>query len=387
MGFITTSCSRNNEPIDDTIKENCKRTVLLYAVASNSLYTNLISDKSEILESAKYWDTDKFNFLVYQVIPERYNEDPILLKVSKNKINNTEEIVFDTLKTYDRETYSTDPARLEEVINDAKTYAKADDYGLILWSHGSAWTPESSDHVVPEGTDGTSSSSKVLRAFGQDIYRSKEDWFEIDELADAIPDGMFSFIWFDSCYMSNIETIYEFRNKCKTFIGYPTEINAKGMPYDQTMPYVMQETPDFIAAAMATYNYYDLNSLPVTIAVLDMTKIEQLADATKNLYSNFSKVSTYGLLKYSRGSKYYYDFYDYSRRVDATNSDTTLIDSFTQALNDFTVFKAASSRGFNGGLIDAEIYSGISTHVYTGIDSENENYYRNLDWYKRVYPQ
>jgi hypothetical protein len=93
------------------------------------------------------------------------------------------------------------------------------------------------------------------------------------------------------------------------------------------------------------------------------------------------------LLKYSRGSKYYYDFYDYSRRVDATNSDTTLIDSFTQALNDFTVFKAASSRGFNGGLIDAEIYSGISTHVYTGIDSENENYYRNLDWYKRVYPQ
>lgn len=68
-------------------------------------------------------------------------------------------------------------------------------------------------------------------------------------LADAIPDGVFDFIWFDACYMSGIETAYELRDKCDTFVAYPTEVYTPGMPYNLTIPYILKETPDLKSAA------------------------------------------------------------------------------------------------------------------------------------------
>ncbi|MCI1647799.1 MAG: clostripain-related cysteine peptidase [Bacteroides sp.] len=36
---------------------------------------------------------------------------------------------------------------------------------------------------------------------------------EIDQLADALPDHVAEYIWFDVCLMESVEALYELRNK------------------------------------------------------------------------------------------------------------------------------------------------------------------------------
>ena len=59
---------------------------------------------------------------------------------------------------------------------------------------------------------------------------------------------------------------------------------------------------------------------------------------------------------------------------------------FTEALDAMTLYKAVSSKDFNGFPFDTEVYSGLSCHYLDPeVISPAEDYYRTLDWYKRVY--
>lgn len=117
---------------------------------------------------------------------------------------------------------------------------------------------------------------------------SNRDYINVDELADAIPDSRFETIWFDCCYMAGIEVIYQFRNKCRTFVGYPTEVWLEGMPYDMTLPFLMKTVPDITGAARTFFDYYNEVRDPVTVTVVDMSKLEPVADAAKAVYASGS---------------------------------------------------------------------------------------------------
>ena len=69
MSLLTVAgCDSNNDgpkPYDGPTK----RAVLLYAVASNNLYSNLRSDKAEIIKAANNMNLDGLSMLVYQVAP------------------------------------------------------------------------------------------------------------------------------------------------------------------------------------------------------------------------------------------------------------------------------------------------------------------------------
>lgn len=379
------SCEKTKSPDEEERKS--KMTLLVYAVVSD---LNLESDKAEMIKGASNLDLDENHLLVYQVYK---TGNPQLLELVRNQDGQPE---FRTAKTFDREQYSTDPKRISTVIDEVLTQWKAQEYGMIFWSHGTGWTPSFSNHGETRSDDNTISfTMPSLSSFGSDTDLEKDpgytDKTDIDELALALPDHIFTYIWFDACYMGGIETVYQLRDKADIIVGMPTEDPGNGMPYHLTIPYLLRSNPDCESAAKEFFNFYETgadNSWDrATIGVYDMAFIEPVADFCRNAYFGAATPSSTGLQIYSRGKNGpFYDFGQYTLRMATTSASSNDERDFQVAMDKFVIYKAATKYDFAGREILPEYYSGLSCHLYDPEDnSEATNYYRSLDWYKRVY--
>ena len=186
---------------------------------------------------------------------------------------------------------------------------------------------------------------------------------------------------------------YQLRNKCETFVSYPTEIMAEGLPYDKVIPKIIGSSPDRIGAARALYEYYVGKSTPeaVSVAVMDMSQIEDVAAAARDIFmSGENRPSEVGLQNYSRlRSTPYYDFGQYLREyANSSGSSDLMKEKLKSALDKFVVFSAASEKDFNypvGKPINKDNFSGLSIHNFLNLSSARDDYYRKLDWYQRVW--
>ena len=397
--FLMTSCIDGpNDP--QKHKGPAQSTLLIYAVATNSLTGNLVSDKNEMLKVAKDIDLSSNNVLIFET-QYKYLEDYTrvgnvrLLKLAKAQ--DADGYTWETVKDFNDGVASLDPSRVSEIITYVKENFEAENYGLVFWSHSTASQPYFDDTAKTEtyniNPQTYSVSLPMQYSFGQDLTVSAGDPYyqiNVDVLADAIPDNMFNFIWFDSCYMSNIETIYQFRNKCKTYVGYPTEVLDDGLPYHYVLPYMVGRNPDLVHAAELFFNYYS-NSFG-TIAVVDTENLENLVDFCKGYYGKHN-ISSSSIMKYSRYSTGpFYDFGDYSKAMGSGSGNEIPEEEWNKILEQCVLYKATTSGSLLGLSIKADRFSGISTHLYSFLEegseikeSMNEKYYKSLDWYKAVF--
>lgn len=399
MAVFSLFCSCVNHGDEPKPKEPSSSTILVYAVATNSLTGNLVSDKNEMIQAAQNIDLNKNNILVFET-QYKYQEDNTrvgnvnLLKLVKNKATNG--YSWEIVKDYNDGIASLNPSRISEIINYVTENYTAENYGLVFWSHSTASQPYSPNNYSLASYAGNENSNLVslpgFYSFGQDVpvgSGSPDYQINVDDLAAAIPDNIFNFIWFDSCYMSNIETIYQFRNKCNTFVGYPTEVLDNGLPYQNVLPYMTGKNPDLIKAAELFYQYYS-NSFG-TIAVVDTKKLDKLVDFCRGFY-NFSNVPSYSLMKYSRYfTGPFYDFGDYSKALAAKN-DMEISEELNKALDECILYKAITKGSLPDLTLYEQRFSGISTHLYAFPEEGNETdessvekYYKSLDWYKAVF--
>lgn len=372
LSLSLSSCHKDKK--EEPAPSKTKRTVLIYAVAANNLQGDLVSDKNEMIKGAPDVKglTQDVRVLLYSVASQAATEST-LSELTQDAAGKWQ---FSTLKSYDRNTFSTDPDRIREVITDLREKAPADKYGLIFWSHGTGWIPNFSDHQVPEGQK---------RSYGMDKYAGITDYCDIHELASAIPDRMFDYIWFDLCYMMGIEVAYQLRDKCDFIAGYPTEDWSMGMNYDATLPLLAAESPDLPGAAKIFYDYYSSRDMAVTVTVAKTEPLHRLADAAKAIYSaGLRPESAVGLQNYSRLKTGLYDFGQFtSKYLYPLNRDVgTLQQTFDEALADVMVYGGCSSKDFWGNLnaFDPECYSGFSCHFPGSASQEMEDYYETLDW-------
>lgn len=383
------SCSgeKEDEPAKPvSAKDNTKRTVLIYAVASNNLASYLRYDKEEMIKAApniKGLGSD-VRVLLYSVASQSATE-ATLSELTKDAYG---EWNFTDIRSYDRNTFSTDPERMRQVYADLKEEAPAKKYGLVFWSHGTGWVPNFTDHEVPSSAGVPS----IQKSYGMDKYQGVTDYCDIDELADALPDRMFDYIWFDCCYMMGIETVYQLRDKCDYVGGYPTEDWSPGMNYDETLPLLAAATPDLAGAGKAFFDYYNDQNLAVTVAVMKTDGLEQLAKTASEIYSYGSRPeSASGMQNYSRLKTAMYDFGQFTKAYldesDAWTKD--LLDDFDSALKNITVYARCSPKDFNTpsqNAFDPEAYSGLSCHFPGTSDSKSETYYNSLDWTQETHP-
>ncbi len=376
--LLGTSCHKD-EPAPK--KKVMARTVLVYAVASNNLQSYLVSDKEEMIQAAPnvVGLGDNVKVMLYSVA-SRNSEEATLAELKKNAAGEWD---FETIKTYDRETFSTDPERMSSVFADVKDMSPSQNYGLIFWSHGTGWLPNFSDHNVPK-------SDSRKRSFGTDTFSSVTDYCDIDELAEAIPDGMFDYIWFDACYMMGIEVAYQLRNKCDFIAGYPTEDWNPGMNYDSTLPMLATPEPDLSGAADSFFHYYYDSYMSVTVTVARTEGLEKLAQAAAAIYEAGERpVTAYGLQNYSRLMYGMYDFGQYTCAYLSGNkkNDTALAYEFQSALAEVLVSAHCSETDFNGrDSYNPDIYSGFSCHFPNTSNTKREEYYESLDWTQATHP-
>lgn len=379
FSFCLSSCRDDIGP--ETKKPS--RTLLIYAVASNNLESYLEKDMEEMIEAAPSVDGlgSNINVLLYSVTKSSTSVATLysLAKTSSG------EWTFQPLRTYDRDTFSTDPQRMNEIYSAARELAPADTYGLILWSHGTGWIPEFYSH------GGTRTG--MQRSFGWDSYQGVTDKCDLIELADAIPAGMFDYIWFDACYMMGIEVAYQLRDKCDYIGGYPSEDWSPGMNYDSTLPMLAAYKPDLEGAAKSFYDYYSDSNMAVTVTLVATDGLDRLADAAADVYAAGSRPSSSsGLVDYGRyPCRGLYDFGQFSEAYfcDSPSSDESdLLTRFKSALSDVVVFGGCSSKDFNGkdGVFSPQRYSGFSCHFPGTSDNASEEYYLNLDWTKATNP-
>lgn len=379
-------CSSCDKEMNEPKPKEQSRTVLIYAVASNNLSSYLDKDMEEMIVAAPSVKGlgDNVRVLLYSVASKNASEATIA-ELSKNYDGSYD---FKTLKSYDRETFSTDPKRMSEVFADLRQMAPANNYGLIFWSHATGWLPDFSAHQLPG----------MQKSFGWDTYENTTDKCDIIELADAIPDRMFDYIWFDACYMMSIETAYQLRDKCDYIGGYPTEDWSPGMNYDSTLPLLTAVEPDLVGAGKSFFDYYNDSNMAVTVSVIATKGLENLAAASSEIYSKGTRPeSAFGFQDYGRSPyRGLYDFGQFTRAYLPSNSDNddnddnaeNLNTAFSKALEDVLLYGGCTSKDFYGNInaFDPDIYSGMSCHFPDTFSEAQEEYYRRLDWYQATKP-
>ena len=286
-------------------------------------------------------------------------------------------------------------------INMMSTEAPADRYGMVMAGHGQAWIQREALKTPNGGISafGTTFSewtpapgSEATRAYGENNTQ-----YDITEIAEAIElsDITLDYILFDACFMSNIETIYDLRNSANYIIASPCEIMGRGFPYERTLPHMFADngmSTDYIKAAESYYIYYRDEyvgqSRCGSIAVIDCSKIEPLADITAEIvdwkrYYDRKELQTY------EGQKEHY-FFDFGQWANVVAKDEESAHAFNEQFNKVIIAKYSlesfySAYGTYGTYpIDLDVYSGMTTSVPT-----ESSYFYNMketNWYQHLRP-
>jgi hypothetical protein len=165
-------------------------TVLIYWAVDNDLYKFSLP----YLNQFKALPTgDKLNlFLEYDYPDKRPSERFINFKLIE-KIGEKD---------------SANPKTLSEFIKYGLTSFPADEYILIIASHGSNWSG-----LIEDRSSKNYMSLKNLRK-------------ALKVGSDLLPDKKFDLIIFDACRMSYLETIYVIGDQAKLFLGSPFDLNG-----------------------------------------------------------------------------------------------------------------------------------------------------------------
>ena len=351
-----TSCGGDSK---DEPEASAPRSVLVYMLADNSLGGRNYdyADLNEMVEGAREGALGQSRLLVYHA-PR--GENPSLKEVTANGIN--------VIKTYDRETSSASSGRMSQAIADFKSHAPADNYGLILWSHGSGW--------LQNGMEPPTASAK---SFGDDRGYA----MNVTTLATVLDGENFDYVYFDCCYMGGVEVAYELRGVTDHIIASAIELPANGMPYDQNLRYLTARQPKLREAAATTFAYYDSQSgedRTCAISLIDTSALDDLASATREVYeSSNGLIDGFRPQPFMVGSCYLFDFAHYAESMKA---DQSKLDRFDTALKRAVVYHASTPSIWE--MVDIKHHCGLSTFILDEADDATYRNYNQLSWYGDV---
>lgn len=382
--FAFAGCDNDKGP-DNPVLTTKNRTVIAYMVADNNLYSYA---PQNINKMERVWSSSFDGYIVVYLYPTvatsasgtDYDDRPRLLLIQEDlddtKINSR------VLKYYDRSQNPNDPETLKLVIQDAKQLAPADNYGLVMWSHGSGWLPGGGplkNQLQGDSQGGLGdvlSESSLLAeelpetsigySFGEGGYTYNTP-MEIDDMARALGETgtKFDFLLFDACHMAGIEVAYQLRNVADYFIGSAAEIWGFGFPYDQVVGHMMDTRANIRRIAEEYYNYYanlqigNISYRDATIIAVDNSKLADVAAEVKKL-TDIPITGTFtASQQYGRGTRYSNAFHDLTDLLQTAWGAASLT-GYNEAMSRAVVYKAATPSFFG---IPNVTYSGFSCYI------------------------
>lgn len=365
------SCSKSDsDPSVNPVETN--RTVLVYIAANNSLGVNGNDEKdlSEMKRAVLNGALGTNNrLIIYHAAADG----------SQNLFEMVPDGSLNLLTAYDGSQSSVSAARMLTVMNDAKRFAPAKDYGLIMWSHALGWT----QNGVNEDA-----SNVTVKTWGDDRGMK----MNITTLRQVLAQSPWRWIYFDCCFMGSVEVAFELSEVTDIMVASATEVPLDGMPYDKNLALFFKPDVDLIQAAQNTFDYYDGltgSNRTCTIGVYDLTAMQGLAEATLSIYQKSTKVGvndfpnlpleTYMTATPCR----YYDLGVYVDGLCKTNNLDESLWMVWKGIYDRTImFSKATPRLWN--IIDLSDFTGMSTFIPDGPDDVDKYGYDTLLWYQLV---
>lgn len=390
------------------------RTVLVYIVANNTLGNGSIGgnvrydylDIDEMLKGAKAGYLNGGRLLVY------HNDAKGSATMKEVTANGIVE-----LKTYGDESPLA-VSTMRGVLDDMRSLAPADEYGLVMWSHSSGWRDPGLDPEEPDdentdedsgndldAEDGGSDSEARGRSFiGLDVpvhYSwgiDKKDEMSIPALGRALNGQNLMFIYFDCCFMGNIESIYQLRNSADYVIASATEVPLGGMRYDLNLANLFKYDISYKDIADNTYDYYNgFKDMwrSISISVYDMSMIDGIATAAADVFlaNAGASVDRDKISSYSASDTFPNNFFDLKQYINSLSADENAADAFNQVFDRFVVYTVHTPYMWWDGVSEINKYvvplegtNGLSCYILTGVnDDEGSRYkYKELDWWTDV---
>lgn len=392
---------------DDTEENEVKadRTVLVYISGECSLWDFIDDDLKEMKAGSQSIGDN--NLLVY-VDNATDGEIPWLARINKGQIADSVSFteiakamnLNPTASFVKDDPYSSEAQVMEGVLRYAfqKFPSKNNDYGLVLWGHGSGW-------LIKDSIPYTAMARQ--KAYGIDNGRNdkqygsadKGKWLNIPSMAKSLSKlPHLSFIFCDCCNMMCLEVAYELRNVTDYLIGTPAEIPGVGAPYNTVVPAMFEKTT-FWKSIVDYYFKQRAGGFDVPLSVIQTNGMENLANATKTVLKNSASKIGEGYPNTSGLIYYYYDSSSHQVFFDANDfilkyADTNEYNSWKQVLDKTVIYKKMATSWMinknswpnyygNYFTVTEEKYGGVSMFVPTYIQQTTDNkYIQQMQWYK-----
>ena len=365
--LAATSCVKEHG--DDLVPEPT-HTLLVYMGGDNNLQTEVYQKLFALRDG--WTGKENHNIVVYI----DYKGSPAtLLHITKDANGN---YINETLAVYSYEN-SASAATLSRVIGDTRTLYPADCFGLLIFSHASGWLPSGTLNDPTKPAQTLSRSIIVDDAGGE---------MELADFADAIPDGLFDYIVFETCFMAGIEVAYELREKTPLIFASSAEIVAPGFTSvykTETRKLLSGDVQAFgtgVFEHTLTYGIEDYHR-SATYSVIRTAGLDALASFVRDNCNFTQEVDISDVQHFDRlkGYRLFFDFEDYYGRLLDTDAQRA---ELARLIAECVDWKAATpefmtqSPGLNGFTI-AE-HSGLTTYILQTAFPCLTEAYRNLDW-------
>lgn len=329
--------------------------LIAYIAADNDLSEDALKNLREMEDAYRYTGAKLLVFI------DTLDDLPRLLEVTENG---------NVLIAEYQEFNSVSVAKMGEVLQEIVSLYPADQYGLIMWSHGTSWLPAESELRVPE--------MGMQRAFGYDHGNQ----LNIQELVAALP-VKFNFILFDACLMGAVEVVYELRNKADYILAPSTETIAEGFPYDLIIPELLKSDFDLKKVAQTYFNFYNNQKgayCSATISLIDTSGLEQLAVEISKLFvdnkpaiTSFDRTSVQRLDVYEE--QYHFDLLDFITKI-FPDVDKSAVEN---QLKKCVLYKAHTPQFIE--MFNITNYCGLSCYIRHPRRRDLNEYYKTLQWY------
>ena len=362
--LLLCACEKEEEPQVPLV---AGRTVLVYFAADNNLSGSVEGDIAAMEEGLLHTDMHNGNLLVYV---DKKGQSPQLLRL----VQEGDSVCRELIEEYAIDHASATAERLHQVLQQVTDTYPSDRYGLVLWSHGTAWLP--SDY------------KNYLRSFGTD---TGNHFMSVNDLTAALSDYHFDFLLFDACYMASLEVAYALRHCTDYLIASPTEVLADGFPYQLFMQDLFTPEANVVDIATQFYTYYQ--SSYGTVSVTKTAELVDLATACRAIFQRKSEEELFAvpiqelqIMEYLTGNVHaLYDCADYMRQL-ATDAQYAV---FQSCLDRAVIYKATTPKSAyayaNGTYLPINRFSGLSIYVPQAELAELNNWYQQLEWYQAVY--
>lgn len=393
VALSLTACEKDTI---DIAQQHVGRTVLAFFWADNDLSGDLsdnildmVKGMQEMTDTATllvYWDGKHSNKNWPEPVIVRYTTDGRgainrYSKAAVEKFTSDDLIsVGEVEKTYPDQV-STDKQVMQTVISDMMACYPSNSYGILFGSHGSGWLP------TITGT----------RSIGQDgAYANTILVPELAEVLRTVNPQKFDFVLFDACMMGCAEVYYELKDAAKFCIASVLDIPALGFPYENLMSDLYADNfKDRLSSICKTYIDTYNNNAWGTIAAVDCSQMEGLADATRNVIlsaqSNLKNINTSDLQEYGRERPFNKNFvgiaYDMVQYIETLNGGEAPAEFMKQF--DKTVLYAGYTPSVSVSYykIDGDNYCGIGMYIPNSSTSSkyslwNSYFKTSIAWYQ-----